>query len=54
MFTSNNVHRFTCGENKIWLNIRESENIMKMICCKTFYLHFMSLLRAKFPQDPRI
>ena len=25
------AHRFTCGENKIWLNIKNFRNIMKMI-----------------------
>ena len=31
MFISNNPHRFTCGERKIWWNIKKSPNIMKMI-----------------------
>ena len=25
------AHRFTCGESKIWQNIKKSQNIMKMI-----------------------
>ena len=25
------MHRFTCGEEKIWQNIKKSQNIMKMI-----------------------
>ena len=25
------VHRFTCGERKIWLNIKKSQNIMQVI-----------------------
>ena len=31
MFISNNLHSFTCGERKIWQNIKEPQNIMKMI-----------------------
>ena len=27
------AHRFTCGEKKICLNIKMSQNIMKMIVC---------------------
>ena len=27
------AHRFTCGEKKICLNIKMSQNVMKMIVC---------------------
>ena len=36
--------RFTCGEKKIWSNIKHSQNIMAMIFCNFFVLIFMSLL----------
>ena len=31
--------RFTCGEKKIWYNIKVSQNIMKMIVGPKFQLH---------------
>ena len=27
----------TCGEKKIWSNIKGSQNIMTLIICKTFF-----------------
>ena len=34
------VLRFTCGERKIWKNIRKSQNIMKMIVAAVLQLNF--------------
>ena len=38
MFTSNNRALFTCGERKTWQNIKESQNVMKMIVGTKFHL----------------
>ena len=29
------AHRFTCGESKVWWNIKKSQNIMQLIVNKT-------------------
>ena len=29
------AHRFTCGESKVWWNIKKSQNIMQLIVDKT-------------------
>ena len=37
--------RFTCGESKIWLNIKRPQNIAKMLSANFLFV-FMSLLTA--------
>ena len=36
------VHPFTCGERKIWENIKKPQNIMKMTVCKVLF-YFLCL-----------
>ena len=33
--------RFTRGKRKIWLNIKKSRKIMKMIICKSFFAFYV-------------
>ena len=52
MFRSNNrASFFTCGERKIWQNIKKSQVIMKMIKGTNFHLKQTALsARTKFAQ----
>ena len=42
MFVTNNTFCFTCGERKIWSNIKKSQNIMSMIVAKPTFLNDFS------------
>ena len=35
------TYRFTCGERKIWWNIRKSQNVMKMILAFKWHWHLI-------------
>ena len=38
--------RFTCGERKICLTFKKSQNFMNMVVCKISVCFFMSLLKT--------
>ena len=45
---------FTCGEKKIWSNIKKPQNIMTMIVYVIFFCFFMSLLTAPIVKNSYI
>ena len=47
------AHRFTCGERKIWSNIRVSK-YYENISLQNFLLNYMSLLTAKIFKNSHI